>query len=328
MPDELTAAFDHSMQLRYICGENATFASLIARDAGAHYAKSLLLPCCGVSSLGEPASGSEAVIIDNNLTEDEAMLVRKFMERQQAPVLLKVVDPYWVRGNHGRRKTTYSALVETHCRLPNVAILSPYEPSEWLKMVVDKFHPKLLVLPYPYVAEAERPLDFEGFSARLDRAVLTGALSGRKYPRRAMVRRLRHILPGYRRNFDLLPHPGYPNLGEPRRHNLIFDNFVKFISGYKYFFVDPSRADLEFLKYTECAYAGCVPVGQPAASLPEAARQLVMETSRFLKLMREPAASRDPVHFEAALAYRAVMSKSRKSEELRLRLEAFVQSTF
>ncbi|HWX80142.1 MAG TPA: hypothetical protein VNZ02_08635 [Steroidobacteraceae bacterium] len=328
MSDELTATFERHMQLRFICGENATYASLIASDHGAPYAKSLRLPCSGVSSLSEPASGSEAVIIDDNLTEDEARLVRKFVERQQAPVLLKVVDPYWVRGNHGRRKTTYSALVETYCRLPNVAILSPYEPSEWLRMVVDKFHPKLLVLPYPYVAEAERPLDFEGFSARLDRAVLTGALSGRKYPRRAMVHRLRHILPGYRRNFDLLPHPGYPNLGEPLRHNLIFDNFVKFIGGYKYFFVDPSRADLEFLKFTECAYAGCVPVGQPAASLPEAARRLVLETSKFLKLMRKPAAVRDPVHFEAALAYRAVMSKSRKSEELRQRLEDFVQSNF
>ncbi len=76
-----------------------------------------------------------------------------------------------------------------------------------------------------------------------------------------MVRRLRYILPRYRRNFDLLEHPGYPNIGEQLRHNLIFDKFVKFIGGYKYFFVDPSRADLEFLKYTECAYAGCLPVG-------------------------------------------------------------------
>jgi hypothetical protein len=316
------------MQLEFICGENATLANLISRDHGSAYARALLLPCSGVSSLRERASGREAVIIDDNLTEDEARLVQKFVERQESPVLLKVVDPYWVRGNHGRRKSTYSALIESHCRLPNVAILCPYEPSEWLKMVVEKFQPKVLVLPYPYVAQAERPLDFEGFSARRDRAILTGALSARKYPRRAMVYRLRYLLPGYRRNFDLLPHPGYPNLGEPLRHNLIFDDFVKFISGYKYFFVDPSRADLEFLKYTECAYAGCVPVGQPAASLPAAARQLVMETSRFLKSMKQPAAARDPVHFEAALAYRAIMSKSRKSEELRLRLETFVQSSF
>jgi hypothetical protein len=316
------------MQLEFICGENATLTNLISRDHGSAYARSLLLPCSGVSSLRERASGREAVIIDDNLTEDEAKLVQKFVERQEGPVLLKVVDPYWVRGNYGRRKTTYSALVETHCRLPNVAILSPYEPSEWLKMVVEKFHPKLLVLPYPYVAEAERPLDFEGFSARRDRAILTGALSGRKYPRRAMVYRLRHLLPGYRRNFDLLPHPGYPNLGETLRHNLIFNDFVKFIGGYKYFFVDPSRANLEFLKYTECAYAGCVPVGQPAASLPPAARQLVLKTSRFLKSKRVPAAARDPVHFEAALAYRTIMSASRKSGELRLRLEAFVESNF
>ncbi len=315
------------MQLRFITGENATLASLMCRDAGPEYAKSLLLPCSGVSSLRGPASG-DALIIDNNLTAGEVGIVQEVIERQQSPVLLKVVDPYWVRGNYGRYKSAYAGLVETHCRVPNVAILSPYQPSEWLKMVVEKFNPKLLVLPYPYVAEAEQPLELTSFSARLDRALLSGALSGRKYPRRARVYRLRYLMPRYRRNFDLLEHPGYPNIGEARRHNLIFDDFVKFISGYKYFFVDPSRANLEFLKYTECAYAGCLPVGVPAASLPAAAQQLVLETSRFLKSMRQPAASRNRGHFEAALAYRAIMSKSRNSGEIRARLESFVQSNF
>ncbi len=315
------------MQLRFITGENATLASLMCRDAGPEYAKSLLLPCSGVSSLRESASG-DALLIDNNLTAGEVGIVQEVIERQQAPVLLKVVDPYWVRGNYGRHKSAYAALVETHCRMTNVAILSPYQPSEWLKMVVEKFNPKLLVLPYPYVAEAEQPLELTSFSARLDRALLSGALSGRKYPRRARVYRLRYLMPRYRRNFDLLEHPGYPNIGEARRHNLIFDDFVRFISGYKYFFVDPSRADLEFLKYTECAYAGCLPVGTPAASLPAAAQQLVLETSRFLRSMRQPAASRNRGHFEAALAYRAIMSKSRNSGEIRARLESFVQSNF
>ena len=315
------------MQLRFITGENATLASLMCRDAGPEYAKSLLLACAGVSSLRESASG-DALLIDNNLTAGEVAIVQEVIERQQAPVLLKVVDPYWVRGNYGRHKSAYAALVETHCRMTNVAILSPYQPSEWLKMVVEKFNPKLLVLPYPYVAEAEQPLELTSFSARLDRALLSGALSGRKYPRRARVYRLRYLMPRYRRNFDLLEHPGYPNIGEARRHNLIFDDFVRFISGYKYFFVDPSRADLEFLKYTECAYAGCLPVGTPAASLPAAAQQLVLETSRFLRSMRQPAASRNSGHFEAALAYRAIMSKSRNSGEIRARLESFVQSNF
>jgi hypothetical protein len=315
------------MPLRFITGENPTLASLMCRDAGPAYAKSLLLPCSGISSLREHAS-RDALIIDNNLTAGEAGIVQEVIERQQGPVLLKIVDPYWVRGNYGRHKSAYAALVETHCARSNVAILSPYQPSEWLKMVVEKFNPKLLVLPYPYVAEAEQPLELTSFSARLDRALLSGALSGRKYPRRARVYRLRYLLPRYRRNFDLLEHPGYPNLGEARRHNLIFDDFVKFISGYKYFFVDPSRANLEFLKYTECAYAGCLPVGTPAASLPAAAQQLVLETPRFLKSMRQPAAARNSGHFEAALAYRAVMSKSRNSGEMRARLQSFVQSNF
>ena len=290
-------------------------------------------PACVRIALGQGVCGTaaarrETVIVDNTLSDGEVSTVREFIERQDSPVLLKVVDPYWVRGNYGKHKSAYAALVETHCSRPNVAILSPYEPSEWLKMVVEKFNPKLLVLPYPYVANAERPLEPQSFSARRDRAILTGALSGRKYPRRARVHRLRYLLPSYRRNFDLLAHPGYPNLGEARRHNLIFDDFVKFISGYKYFFVDPSRANLEFLKYTECAYAGCLPVGTPAASLPAAAQQLVLETSRFLKSMRQPAAARTRGHFEAALEYRTVMSKSRNSAEIRVRLESFVQSNF
>src|SRR5271157_5103329 len=316
------------MQLRFITGGKGTLESLICRDAGPAYAKSLQLPCSGVEFLRRHASTRETVIIDNTLSNGEVGAVQEFIERQHTPVLLKSGDPYWVRGNYGKHKSAYSALVETHCSLPNVAILSPYEPSEWLKMVMEKFHPKLLVLPYPYLVEAERPLDLPSFGARQDRAILTGALSGRKYPRRAMVHRLRYLLPWYRRNFDRLVHPGYPNLGESRRHNLIFDDFVKFISGYKYFFVDPSRANLEFLKYTECAYAGCLPVGAPAASLPAAAQRLILATSQFLKSMREPAASRNRRHFESAREYRAIMSKSRNSAEMRARLQAFVQSSF
>src|SRR5271167_2430737 len=307
------------MQLRFISGGNGTLESLICRDAGPAYAKSLLLPCSGVEYLRQHAASRETVIIDNTLSNGEVGAVQEFIERQHTPVLLKSGDPYWVRGNYGKHKSAYSALVETHCSLPNVAILSPYEPSEWLKMVMEKFHPKLLVLPYPYLVEAERPLELQHFGARQDRAILTGALSGRKYPRRAMVHRLRYLLPWYRRNFDRLVHPGYPNLGEPRRHNLIFDNFVKFISGYKYFFVDPSRADLEFLKYTECAYAGCVPVGVPAGSLSAAAARQVLDTESFLHSMQEPAAARTLGHFQRARDYRAIMSETRNAGELRER---------
>lgn len=316
------------MQLRLITGNDRMRGSLICRDAGPPYAKSLGLEWSGVESLSKPAASGEVLIVDSTLNDGEVRSVHEFIERQPTIVLLKVVDPYWVRGNYGKHKSAYSALVETHCRLPNVALLSPYQPSEWLRMVVEKYDPKLLVLPYPYVLEAEQPLTFEHFSARLDRAILTGALSARKYPRRARIYRLRYLLPRYRRNFDLLEHPGYPIPGEARRHNLIFDDFVKFIGGYKYFFVDPSRADLEFLKYTECAYAGCVPVGTPASSMSEAAQALVMDTSSFLKSMKEPATARNRGHFDRAQAYRAIMTDTRQADELRARLETFIRSSF
>jgi hypothetical protein len=316
------------MQLRLITGNDRMLESLICRDAGPPYAKSLQLTWSGVDSLRQPASSGEVLIVDSTLNDAEVRTVREFIERQPTIVLLKVVDPYWVRGNYGKHKSAYSALVESHCRLANVAILSPYEPSEWLRMVVEKFHPKLLVLPYPYVREAEQPLTLANFSERLDRAILTGARSARKYPRRARIHRLRYLLPGYRKNFDLLEHPGYPIPGEARRHNLIFDDFVKFIGGYKYFFVDPSRANLEFLKYTECAYAGCVPVGAPCSSLAEAAQRLVLDTAAFLQSMKESLAVRNRSHFDRAHDYRSIMSQTRNAEELRARLETFVRSSF
>src|SRR5271154_4358153 len=165
------------MQIRFITGDDKVLASLICRDGGPHYAKSLSLPSSGASALRAQVSGRDTVIIDHTLNDGEVGTVREFIEREHSAVLLKVVDSYWCRGNHGKHQTAFSALVETHCGRPNVAILTPYEPSEWLRMVVDKFNPKLLVLPYPYVTEAQKPLALEDFSGRLDRAILTGARS-------------------------------------------------------------------------------------------------------------------------------------------------------
>jgi hypothetical protein len=316
-----------SPQIRFITANDASLARLICRDAGPTYAESLHLPWANVEALmAHPAWTKDTIIIDHVLNDAEVPPVREFIERQSTLVFLKVVDSYWSRATKGKNISSYSRLVETHCAFPNVAILTPYEPREWLKSTVDQNKARVLILPFPYVTAAERPITLDNFAARFDRAILTGALSGRKYPRRAMVRRLRYFLPRYRKNFDLLGHPGYPNLGEARRHRLIYDEFVKYIAGYKYFFVCPSRADMEFLKYTECAYAGCFPIGAPAASLPAAAQRLFLDTGAFLNSMREPAAARDRRHYPMALEYRKIMAESRRSEALRERLIAFARA--
>jgi hypothetical protein len=318
---------DNGIRLRFITANNRMNASLICRDCGPAYAQSLRLPWSDVDSLGD-LSEKSAVIVDSTLNDAEVMRVRNLIDRETTLVLLKVVDPYWSRDTRGSDRSSYTRLVETQCSRPNVAILSPYEPKEWLKEVVDHLKPRLIVLPYPYVPEAEQSLTPDNFAARRDRAVLTGAHSGRKYPQRARIHRLRHILANYRNNFDLLEHPGYPTLGQARRHNLVFDDFLKFIAGYKTFYICPSRADLEFLKYTECAQAGCAPVGIPATSMPAAAKELFLDTPTFLRSMRQqPAALRNADHFTRAVEYRSVMATSRKAEKLREQLVDFVAST-
>lgn len=41
-------------------------------------------------------------------------------------------------------------------------------------------------------------------------------------------------------------------------------------------FVDPGRCDLEFMKYRECAYSRCVPVGSAPTGFPETIRKQIL----------------------------------------------------
>jgi len=189
--------------------------------------------------------------------------------------------------------------------------------------------PKLLTLPYPYTIESEQPLRAETFNKRLDKAIISGSTGRRKYPARARLHLRRWISKRYRSGFDVLEHPGYPDIGEPLKHRHLFGDFVRYLAGYKYCFLCPSRADLEFLKFTECAYAGCVPVGVAASSMPREARELFLSEKSFLDSLRsQPAAKRNRDHFERAQAYRQLMSACRRPDDLLEMLLRFARGNF
>jgi hypothetical protein len=314
-------------RLRFIISDTLDYSKRIARDTGPKYADAMGLVWSGVGSISGTAC--DAFIIDDDVDEAETHLVRALIARQAMPVLLKVVDPYWRRGTRPGTETAYTRLIEECCGLPNVAVVTPYQPNEWLRTVIERRRAKVLVLPYPYLPASERQLDAGDFAARHDKAILSGAHGRRKYPLRAQLRWRRRLFRRYRDNFDVLEHPGYPDIGERLRHSLLHDEYVKFLAGYKYCFICPSRADLEFLKFTECASAGCVPIGKPASSLPQAARELFLEAPVFLRDKRSrSSAARDRDHFERAVAYRQVIKTERNVDRLRAQLLEFIAREF
>lgn len=315
------------MEVRFVVSHAHDHQKKICRDTGPRYAESLGLAWVDITSV-DPA-GCDALIIDNDLSDAEVGLARRLIDRESVPVLLKMVDPYWGRENRAPTQRPYIRLVEEACSRANVGILSVYEPREWLADLVSRQRPRCVVLPYPYLVDQELPLDAENFSARRDRAILTGRISRRRYPLRAQLALRRMFSWRYRKNIEVLRHPGYPDIGHTLQHSILFDNFVRFLAGYRYCYLCPSRADLEFLKYTECAYAGCVPVGVAASSIAREAHECFLDETSFLEsLRREPASTRHREHFERAQLYRQIMRASRQPENLRERLIEFVHAHF
>jgi hypothetical protein len=321
------------MKIRFIVSAGIDYSKMICMDVGPKYAQSLGLEWSDAAAL--PDLQDTALIIDTADNQDELEKIRRFIrERTSTPVLLKISDPYWVSANRPRRfggrdrRSPYTRFLEESCTLANVGILSMYEPNEWLKSVVERFKPKLLVLPYPYLPELEIPLTAQDFAQRHARAILTGSMSRRKYPARTAIRWRRRVFASYRRRFDILEHPGYPNTGATLRHSFLFDGFVKYLASYQYMFLCASRADLEFLKFGECAYAGCVPIGAPAGSLPAAAKAQFLDPAAFIRSFEAAAPSRNSEHFARACAYRESIRSARRAEDLREQLAAFIRRNF
>ena len=96
------------------------------------------------------------------------------------------------------------------------------------------------------------------------------------YPERTELHSALRRQPLLRLVIRHLKHPGYPDVGDPVVHRHIGGDFARLLADYRFMVVSGSRCDLEFLKYRECAYAGCVPVGLAPASFPTELRESVL----------------------------------------------------
>ncbi|HEY9662245.1 MAG TPA: hypothetical protein V6C65_27635, partial [Allocoleopsis sp.] len=126
-----------------------------------------------------------------------------------------------------------------------------------------------------------------------------------------------------------LKHPGYPDTGQPQHHAIIGSHYIRFLSQFRWMFISPSRCCLEFLKYSECANARCVPIGQPPKSFSDRLRQSFMRLN-FEQLHRSLRRLFSmPLDELQAMAdqYHQAMVEERNPVLLNAQLDAWVNET-
>ena len=287
-------------------------------------------PCCASTMSSVPkgaVGGSEGwTVVDNRLSERECeLLVAAIEANPETPFVLKVIDPYyeWCRDHW------YYRMLFAVARCPNVRFLSPYVPAE-LVADLDRASggDRLVVIPYAYPADVEQPAGGD----RKPRVIFSGSQHRAVYPFRYQFDRLATWWPPVGRRVEVLEHPGYPDIGQEQKHERVGARYVEHLSRYAFMFVSPSRCRLEFLKYGECAAAGCLPLGTLPNGLPAEAAEAFVELD-FGSVFRLERSTRRALQMPVdevearARAYRDAMRTHRDPALLNEALDASLAAT-
>lgn len=304
-----------------LLSESFNYSQMITYDAGVGYAQRMGWECAGLSQWQQ--YHDRLNIIDCRISETECEWLEDLIQRkQQMRFILRVVDPYY--SNHSQ--AYYRLLFRIKDR-ENVHFLSPYQPTELVKQLQETADDrKVIWLPYPFTAENNINT---GIQARRKQVIFSGARNPHLYPeRQAFISSVRRN-PWLWGKVHHLHHPGYPDVGQPQQHRITGEHYISYLSRFRWMFISPSRCRLEFLKYSECANAGCIPVGQPPGSFSDRLRQyfVTLDFDRLHNSFRQLFSM--PLDELQAIAdqYRLAMTEERNPALLNERLDDLVRET-
>jgi len=250
------------MTIQYILSAEIEYDKLICADAGPAYAANMGWAYDTINNIDN--YNVAVLIIDNRLSPPECEKITAYMESHPGIYFgLCVTDP----GEYNYYHWYYNFLAAS-AKYPNTFILAKYHAAGLLKIIQSAYGShRYIALGYPYDKQKEINRDDQK-----QKLIFTGAVSD-VYPER------KHFLKRFKRSplfflIDVLPHPGYADIGQQRKHNLVGDDFINFLSGYMFMYVSGSRYQVELLKYNECAYAGALPVGLPPETYPDEIKAL------------------------------------------------------
>jgi len=307
------------MKKIFLLSESFNYSRMITHDAGVGYAQRMGWEQAKLKDWQQYSD--RLIIIDNRITEAECEWVENLiLQQRDTPFMLRVIDPYLANRDH----PYYRLLFQVKER-PNVRYLSPYQPTELVAELRDVVGDRMVILPYPFVAEDNVDT---GMRERRRQMIFSGARHPHIYPERQV------LIDTVRRNPLLwgkvhhLKHPGYPDIGQTQRHSIIGQQYVTYLSRFRWMFLSPSRCRLEFLKYSECANARCVPVGQAPDSFSDRLRScfIDLDFDRLHHSIRR-LFSRPLDELEAiASEYRLAMAEERNPARLNAQLDEYSAS--
>ena len=254
----------------YLVSNKLDYSLLICPDAGPNYAINLGWKWDYVDNISRYLDTGTTIILDTRMFEEEyENVLAAIISNPDTSFIGTVTDPYY---QECIDKPLYKFLFKT-TTLPNVRYLTQYQPTEIIAFLRNiKGADSMLVLNYPYLKEKEISHPFEG---RKNKIIFTGSLSSGIYPERALFRYKYRRSP-WRLRIDDLMHPGYPGPNDRFAHEKVGSSYIRHLSGYQFMYLGASRCQLEFMKYSECAYAGCVPVGYSPGTFGDSLKKYVV----------------------------------------------------
>lgn len=266
------------MKLVYLLSDTFNYSNLICDDAGTGYATAMNWNYLKLSDLKDLNSDT-AFVVDNRIEESDLPLLKNIIaENAHLTFLLKIVDPYIENTDH-----YYYRFLSEMSTARNTYLLSVYTAQELTRKLKDQFVNRFIHLPYPYLQQKEIIFKRE----RKNKIIIAGSINSVIYPYRYEI--WKKVTRSFTRFifFSILKHPGYIDLrpGQKYGHNITDKNFIDHLSGYKYMLMCPTKFHLELLKFNECAYAGCIPVGLPPDSYPQSVKDVFLSlgAEHFLK---------------------------------------------
>ena len=301
---------ERALRIVYFHSDTHPYDKAIYPGVGPAFARPLGWETRPISRIGE--DDYDLAVVDHRIEAGDAERLRMHLSLpagQRQPIFFRVSDSVMPETSNPNVR-----LIFDHADHPGVHYATTYEPAgPMLAFTRTLAVSRVAHLPYAYdvTREVELPLD-----TRRRRIFLSGSNSSRLYPPRHALRRARRWNPVLRWYVFDLKHPGYPEHGRPPRHDVTHARFIGLASRFTHFFLCGTRYNVELMKYVECAYAGCVPVGIPAGSLSAAAMQQFRPyTGRTFDLVADIREALSALERRAA-AYRSAMRALRAPERI------------
>lgn len=302
------------MLLRYVISEKFDYQRFVPEDSGKSYASLYLWDTCSTTELDD--IHADVLVLDTHVQADELEIIGQlFATRPSTFIFVQAVDPHWYM-----RDSAIFQFALKHAGRSNFGLLSVYSLGGWWANLIAQYS-KLPVIHAPYLYQEANEVALD-HTERYKKILLTGNIGRPDYPLRAQADLNRRLNPFVGFAMRRLKHPGYFVAADGQHP--VRSMFVETLAKYRYAFVCPSQYKLEFLKYREIAYAGCVPCGELPPTLWDCPDGALLPWRRnVFKTVQTVMASKESELM--ALRFRQFMRQARDPSRWRLKVQGQIE---